>query len=236
MAETPRYAHLVTLLFLGSGLVIFICMVVAAVAAIAKAGRVLKFAAGGAAFTGLGYCILLFGVALARGDKTLPPGEWKYFCEADCHIAYYIEGTQEASTLGAEGKPIMARGRFIVVRLKSWFDQNSIAPWRGNAPLTPDARTVQLVDERGRRFLPLPQTVAAMHQTSTPMNEPLRPGESYRTGFVFDLPTDARNPRLLISDVAPVSRLLVDHENSPWHGKIYLALSPGGSSLASAVH
>jgi len=31
----------------------------------------------------------------------------------------------------------------------------------------------------------------------------------------FDVPADARNPRLLISDVDLVTRLLVDHENSP---------------------
>lgn len=235
MAETPRYAHLITVLFLGSALVIFVCVIAAAVAAISKAGRAAKFLAGGAALTGLGYFALLLGVALASGDKTLSAGNWKYFCEADCHIAYSIESTQEASTLGGEAKPITAQGRFVVVRLKTWFDQNSIAPWRGNAPLTPDARVVQLVDERGQRFLPTPQASAALHVASTPLNEALRPGESYATTFVFDVPPDARNPRLLISDVAPVSRLLIDHENSPLHGKIYLALSPGVAASAAAV-
>jgi len=235
MAETPRYAHLIALLFLGSVFVIFVCVVAAAVAATCKAGRTAKCAASGAVLTGLGYFALLFGVALASGDKTLPPGNWKYFCEADCHIAYSIESTQEASTIAAEARPIAAQGRFIVVRLKTWFDQNSIAPWRGNAPLTPDARVVRLVDERGRRFLPLPKAAASLHIASTPLNQPLRPGDSYSTSFVFDVPTDARNPRLLISDVEPVSRLLIDHENSPLHGKIYLALSPGGATSAAAA-
>jgi hypothetical protein len=123
MAETPRYAHLITLLFLGSALAIFVCVIAAAVAAISKAGRPAKFAAGGALLTGLGYFALLFGVALATGDQTLPPGNWKYFCEADCHIAYSIESTQEASRLGAQAKPITAEGRFVVLRLKTWFDQ-----------------------------------------------------------------------------------------------------------------
>jgi hypothetical protein len=130
---------------------------------------------------------------LATGDQTLPPGNWKYFCEADCHIAYSIESTQEASRLGAQAKPITAEGRFVVLRLKTWFDQNSITPWRDNAPLTPDARVVRLVDERGRRFLPLPQAAASFYIASTPLSEALRPGESYRTTFVFDLPPDARN-------------------------------------------
>lgn len=235
MAETPRYAHLITLLFLGSAFLIFVCVIAALVAAISKAGRTAKFAMGGAVLTGLGYFALLFGVALVSGDKTLAPGNWKYFCEADCHIAYSIESVQEASTLGGEAKPITAQGRFVVVRLKSWFDQNSIAPFRGNGPLTPDARVVQLVDERGRRFLPLPQAAASVHAASTPISEALRPGESYTTTFVFDMPPDAGNPRLLISDVEPISRLLIDHENSPLHGKIYLALNAGGATSAAAL-
>jgi hypothetical protein len=235
MAETPRYAHLITLLFLGSVFVVFVCIVVTAVAAIVKAGRIAKFAAGGAALAGLGYCTLLFGVALATGDKTLPPGNWKYFCEADCHIAYSIESTQEASTLGEEAKPVTAHGRFVVVRLKTWFDQNSIAPWRGNSPLTPDPRVVQLVDDSGRRFMPLPQVAVALRAASTPLSEPLRPGESYVTTIVFDLPVDTLHPKLLITDVEPVSRLLVDHENSPLHGKIYLELNPNVSTSASSL-
>ncbi|HMH79090.1 MAG TPA: hypothetical protein VK514_02645 [Candidatus Acidoferrum sp.] len=36
----------------------------------------------------------------------------------------------------------------------------------------------------------------------------------YLTTFVFDVPADAGHPRLL-----------VDHENTPLHGEIYLALN-----------
>jgi hypothetical protein len=55
------------------------------------------------------------------------------------------------------------------------------------------------------------------------------------TTLVFDLPADARNPRLLITNVDPVSRLVVDHENSPLHRKIYLSLSLNASAAASAA-
>jgi len=232
MAETPRYAHLVTLLFLGCGFVTFVCLVIALVAAVGRARTVAKFAVGGAALMAIGYATLLFGVAFASGNQTLPPGNWKYFCEADCHIAYSVESVQEASTLGQEAKPITARGRFVVIRLKTWFDEKSIAPFRGNSPLTPDPRTVKLVDDAGRYFSPAPQTATSLSGTSTSLTTPVRPGESYVTILVFDLPTDAHNPRLLISDSEPVTKLLVDHENSPLHGKIYLAL--GAGSLNSA--
>jgi len=233
MAETPHYAHLMELLFLGSGLVIFICVLVSIVAALGKAGKVAKFAAGGVAVTAVGYMVLLFGVALATSNKTLPPGNWKYFCEADCHIAYSVDSVKEAVTLGPEAKPMTARGRFIIVRLKTWFDQNSIAPFRGNSPLTPDPRFVRLIDDRGRQYFPSPDSAAAVHALSLPLDTPLRPGESYRTTFVFDLPAEARDPRLLISDAQPVTQLLVDHENSPLHGKIYLSLNTSASTNAS---
>ncbi len=236
MAETPRYAHLVALVFLGRAFVIFICVLVAAVAMISKSARIRKFAAAGAALTGIGYVALLFAVALLSRDTTVPPGNSKYFCEADCHIAYSIESVTEASTLGPETKPITAQGRFVIVRLKTWFDEHSIAPFRGNFPLTPNPRVVKLVDDRGRYYPARPQIAAELRVTSTPLSQPLRPGESYATTFVFDLPANARNPRLLIADMDPVSRLLIDHENSLLHGKIYLSLGRKPSADASRIH
>jgi hypothetical protein len=236
MAETPRYAHLVALLFLGSAFVIFICVLVAAAAMISKSARIRKFAAAGAALTGIGYLALLFVVALLSRDTTVPPGKSKYFCEADCHIAYSIESVTEASTLGPETKPVTAQGRFVIVRLKTWFDEHSIAPFRGNFPLTPNPRVVRLVDDRGRYYLARPQIAAELRVTSAPLSQPLRPGESYATTFVFDLPANARNPRLLIADLDPVSRLLIDHENSLLHGKIYLSLGAKPSANASTMH
>lgn len=107
---------------------------------------------------------------------------------------------------------------------KTWFDEHSIAPFRGNDPLTPDPRVVKLVDDRGRDYLPRPQIAAELRVRSTPLSQPLGPGESYSTTFVFDLPTDARNPRLLIADMDPLARLLIDSENSLLHGKIHLSL------------
>lgn len=170
MAETPHYSHFVAPLFLGSAIVIFVCVIVGSVAAFRKAGRVTKFTAAGAALMVIGYSVLLFGVALASGDKTLPLGSRKYFCELDCHIAYSIESTQGASTLGPESKPITAQGRFVVVRLKTWFDEKSIAPFRGNGPLAPNPRVVFLVDDRGCSYQPAPQAAAALQVSSTPLD------------------------------------------------------------------
>jgi hypothetical protein len=224
MAETPHFAHLGVLLFLLSGLVTLLCMAAALVATLGKAFPAAKVAAGLAASTLAGYATLLLAVGVASPNRTLAAGGWKYFCEADCHIAYQVASAQSASTLGPELTPVTARGRFVIVRLRTWFDERSIAPFRGNAPLTPDARTVELVDGGGQRYRSLPDLPAAIESGSTSIQQALRPGESYLTTFVFDLPSAAVAPRLLITDKEPLSRLVVGHENSPLHGKIYLAL------------
>jgi hypothetical protein len=236
MAETPRLAHLVVLLFLGSAFVTFVCLVTALIAALSKASKVAKYAAALAVLVVLGYSSILFGVAVATPNKTIQAGGWKYFCEADCHIAYSIDAVQYAATLGPETKFVQGKGELVVVRLKTWFDENSIAPFRGNGPLTPDARVVFLVDDDGHRYPPLPDSIPSLlHSRSTPLTESLRPGESYTTTFVFEVPSTVHHTRVLIADSDPVSRLLVDHENSPLHGKIYFSLGSPGATAASTT-
>jgi hypothetical protein len=232
MAETPRFAHLVILLFLGGGFAAACCLLAALVARLCGSTRMAKYLAMGAGAIIAGYGTLWLAVAIATPNRVLPAGSWKYFCEADCHIAYSVESSRFANTIGPEGKLSTARGQFAVVQLKTWFDENSIAPFRGDAPLRPDARTVRLLDGAGRMYPPL--VSESGDRRSTPLDQPLRPGESYLTELVFDVPADAGSLRLLISDSDPVTRLLIDHENSPLHGKIYLALQNSPASAAAA--
>jgi hypothetical protein len=58
----------------------------------------------------------------------------------------------------------------------------------------------------------------------TPLSRVLRPGEAYTTTFVFDLPDGVRRPRLFLGDAPGVEALLIDHENSLFHRKIYFEL------------
>jgi hypothetical protein len=59
---------------------------------------------------------------------------------------------------------------------------------------------------------------------SAPLTQALRPGESYTSDFLFDVPKDARGLRLLITEDDPESRLVIGHENSLLHKKIYFAV------------
>jgi hypothetical protein len=223
MAETPRLAHLVVLVFLASLAGLAVAAAAGLYAGLRRSRPIAFLSALLAAVIALSYGSLLFGASLLTPNRTLAAGQWKYFCEADCHIAYGIESAQLTASLGPELKPLPANGRFAVVRLKTWFDPSTTSRSRGNGPLTPSAREVVLVDDRGRRWAPSARA-SALLDPGTPLSEPLRPGESYSTTLVFDVPPEAGGLRLLIFDADPISKILIDSENSPLHGKIYLAL------------
>jgi hypothetical protein len=225
MAETPRLAHVMMLLFLGTGLTIVSGLVVALYGAASGKKLTLRFGGLLIALVGGSYCLFLFGAGIVTSDKTLPEGNWKYFCEPDCHIAYSVSSVETAAALGTESNLAQANGEYVVVRLKTWFDEHSIAKFRGNGPLTPVPRLVSLVDDEGRRFYPTQLKPGVLAETSTPLAQALRPGESYLTTLTFDIPKGARDLRLLITDDDPVAVVTIDHENSPFHGKIYLGLN-----------
>jgi hypothetical protein len=226
MAETPRFAHFVVLLFLGSAFCLTMGTILLFYAALRKRSFLAVTSATTVGGLVIGYFAVLAGVSLLSPEKTLALGNWKYFCEVDCHIAYSVENSYSAFTLGPETSPSVAKGVFIVVRLKTWFDPGSISKFRGDAPLAPAPRHVYLVDDTGQRFEPWHAGSSAPIEPGTPLTEPLRPGESYFTNLIFDVPAGSRHLRVLIlSDSGLISKLVIDDENSLLHRKIYLALA-----------
>ncbi len=215
-AFMPPLAPLAVVALLGAGLALAATFIGAAVALAARWTRVARGLGAAGLVVAVVYATLLSAAALFSRDRTLAPGDRKYLCEVDCHIAYDVVGAE--ATAGG--------GR--AVTLRTWFDPSTIAPFRGNAPLAPGPRAVFLVDEAGRRFEPSAGATAAWekdHGGSTPLGRELRPGESYTTTFVFEPPPGARSPRLFVGDpTGSLDGLLIGHENSPWHGKIYLGL------------
>jgi hypothetical protein len=215
-AFVPELAPLVALAFLGVGFVLVVGTVSAGIAFAARRIRLAQWIGAAVLAVAMGYAVLLVGASVVSRDRTLVTGERKYFCEIDCHIAYDVTSTEPAGD----------RGR--AVTLRTWFDPSTIAPFRGDAPLSPGQRTVYLVDDAGRRYDPSPDATSAWqtaHGGSTPLGRELRPGESYTTTLVFDLPRDVRAARLYVGDPpGGVEKALIGHENSPMHGKVYLAL------------
>ena len=223
----PHFAPVVVLLFLGTVLLLGASIVVLFYGSVRRSAFFTRLGLGTAVTIAAGYFILLTGVSFASSEIVLPRGGWKYFCEIDCHLAYSLISAQTTAALGPELQQVSARGEFVIVRVKTWFDEHTISAHRGNGPLTPNVRKVILIDDRGGSFGPSPEGQAALERLtnqSTPLTRPLRPGESYITDFAFDVPKDARGLRLLITEDDPETRLVIGHENSLLHKKIYFGV------------
>ncbi len=225
----PERAPMVILGFLGmclalglAGLVLLYALA-AQKLALAKRTVAMAFALGGA------YAGLLLAASLTSTEKTLGAGQWKYFCEVDCHLAYSVTGVSTAKTLGEGQNPATAEGTFYVVTIRTWFDEDTISRTRGDGILHPNLRTARIMDSRGRRYPPsLPGQLALQLPANKliALDQPLRPGESYETTLVFDVPADAESPRLYLTDPLPVNWVLIGHENSFFHRRVYFGLEP----------
>jgi hypothetical protein len=162
--------------------------------------------------------ILIF--SLASYEKVLARGEEKHFCEIDCHLAYSVVNTRQSKTLGNPPNQMTAQGTYTVVTIKTRFDETTISARRGDGLLYPNSRVLTLVDEQGNKHSPSPEGQRALdtaQSSGQPLVTPLRPGESYTTDVVFDLPAEAKASTLLINEGEWETHLVIGHENSPLH-------------------
>ena len=224
MEFMPRWAPIVALAFLGA-ILATVLLGLGGVGAFVlrrpKLGRACMLIATG----GLGaYGAVLLGMSVASREIVLRPGERKYFCELDCHIAYSVEKAERVTRLDR----LDANGTFYVVTLKAWFDPESTSPRRpAGAPLRPNARQAVIVDAAGHVFPLSTAGEAALTRERGPqpsLEQELMPGESYSAQLVFELPNDAANPRLYLTDPSPENSFLFGHEQSPGHRKVLFAL------------
>jgi hypothetical protein len=176
-----------------------------------------------AALTGLGlYLALLLTFSFVSREKALAFGEEKHFCEIDCHVANSVTNIRKTKTLGDAPDEATAKGIFYVVTIRTRFDETTISSTRGNGLLTPNSRIVTVQDEQGNSYDVTTEgqcALAASEGSGAPLDTPLRPGESYTTELVFDLPEDVRNPELLMREGWFVTHFIIGHENSFWHRK-----------------
>ena len=227
MAEfMPHHAGLVVLAFLGTacllGLAGLAFLWTLASGRFGLAKRV--FIAG--AVVGFLYAGTLFALSLRSEEKTLVAGQLKYFCEIDCHTAYSVVDVHTTKALGEGTTQVTASGLFYVVKLRTWFDEETISSRRPvNRDLWPNPRVVRVVDEAGNHYATSLGGQKAIVAPNVPLTHPLKPGEKYDTVLVFDLPENVAKPRLLLADGDPVTWLLAGHENSFLHKKIYFGLS-----------
>lgn len=158
--------------------------------------------------------------SFASHEKVLARGAEKHFCEIDCHLAYSIVDSRQTKTLGTAPNQSTAQGVFNVVTIKTRFDETTIGSGRGDGRLYPNSRALTLIDERGNKYAPSAEgqrALEAMQGGGTPLTSPLRPGESYTTEIVFDLPADAKTATLLVNEGEWITHFVIGHENSLLH-------------------
>lgn len=168
------------------------------------------------------YLVVLLIYSFVSSEKLLARGEEKHFCEIDCHLAYSVTDVHETKLLGEGPNQLTAAGMFRVLTIKTRFDETTIGRNRGDRLLYPNSRVVSINDENGTQYFPsvVAQNLLEKSQTAgTAMTIPLRPGESYSTTLVFDLPVDIKSPTLLIHEGEFLTHFVIGHENSFLHKK-----------------
>jgi len=214
--------HIAALLFLASGASL-VLLTLASLVLLFWRRKYLPYTLRAIAVLAFGYGILLLTFSAFSHERTLARGQEKYLCELDCHIAYSVQNVQRLKSIGN----VNADGEFYVVTVRSRFDPTTIAPWRGDAPLTPNPHDVTLIDSRGQALKPSlagQQTWNAAHGASALLLQPLRPAESYDATMVFDVPPGASSARVLVSSEGFPMPVLIGDESSLLHKKTYLAL------------
>jgi len=169
------------------------------------------------------YGATLLGLSVASRETVLALGDEKHVCEIDCHLAYSVVGVREVA--------LRTGGQALVVDLQVRFDETTISARRGNASLTPNPREVRLLLPTGGQAVPsvLGQAAyAADHPGGATLTDRLRPGEHVVVPVVFDRPGTGAGARLWVGGADWETRLLLGHENSPFHGKILFGLDRPG--------
>jgi hypothetical protein len=205
--------------FVGTGALEIALWTIATALVAMRRRRPVSLAAAGGMAVAIAYFAALVGLSIRSRERILERGTEKYFCEIDCHVAYSVVGVETRTSLGGRS----ARGSYRIVTLRIRFDERTTAPGRPReAPLTQELRFVRLVDGCGRNY---PRdaageaALARMTGPQTPLTASLRPGESYETRIVFDIPVDVRDPRLVVTGVAWMTPFLLGYEGSLLHAR-----------------
>jgi len=186
-----------------------------------RAGRLALVAGGWAVL----YLAALLAVSLASEERVRGWDSGKNFCGfyIDCHLQVSVAAVEVLDSLG----PARPEGRFHVVTLRIGSDAK-MARMRLRDP-----RVMARTDGGRRMFRRSPAGEAALAHSrgpQRPLTDELGPGGSYTTTVVFDVPADAREPRLDVTDLPFPDRfvefILIGDEDSFLHARTTIRLTP----------
>lgn len=169
------------------------------------------------------YGFLLVRASLSSEPRVLALDAPKRFCGfyLDCHTQVAVTAVEQLDSISR----MAAAGTFYVVTLRVSSDAR-------RARLRLAGPEVTIRDAAGRHFARSTEAESALADLrgpQGPLTQSLDPGEAFLTSVVFDLPRDARDPQLFVTDGWWADRLieffLVGDEDSFLHERTSFRLT-----------
>jgi hypothetical protein len=200
------------------------------VSLITKKRWLTKFTLGGVAVWLVFYTVMLLGFSLARTEEVLASGEAKEYCGfyLDCHMHTAVTGVRAAKTIGDK----QANGQFYIVDVKVFSDAKN--PNIALHLITPKALVVLPDGGKIERDM---NAEAKLPTAGVVLDADIHNNETIEKEIVFDVPANAANPKLLITEGygidKTVEHLLVGDEDSLFHAQTFFVLKE--QNLAAGV-
>lgn len=209
------------------------------VSSIKQMQAVTKFVFGAVAIWMSLYFALLFFTSFTSKEKVLAFNEPKEFCGfyLDCHLHAAVTNVRQTKTIGEGANQKTAQGLFYVVTVKVFSD----AKRAKLGLLMPRARVFDVTGKVFERSAEAEQALeATTGNPTTAFDKQLGPeGDYFTKEIVFDLPDDAKNPKLDLTEGYAIDRVieffLIGDEDSMFHKRVRFSLEPQNSNSNSSL-
>jgi hypothetical protein len=168
------------------------------------------------------YIAVLLAVSFTSPQHILDPGQEHCFDE----MCFSVRDVITAKTWGTGPHPMTAHGRYYVLTVQLHNAAKRV-------PQRPDSAMMWIADQQGRQYT---DWVNAQETPEEPLGgmitaqqiwyRRLEPGESMTHTIAFDLPVDAAQPSLVITEGSGPTLLIIGDENSFFHSKTAFRLTP----------
>ncbi len=191
-----------------------LALILLAIAVRTKKTWLKHFVLGGVAVWFSFYIIIFLMSSIFSVEKTLALNEPKAFCGfyLDCHLQTAVLNVQKTKTIGDK----TANGEFYIVKVKVFSDAKN--PSIAMRLLEPKA---VVKTGSGEVFTRNSDAESLLPTAQIPLNKDVKTNEPFEKEIVFDLPPDAKNPRLDISEGYGIDKVieavLIGDEDSLGH-------------------
>jgi hypothetical protein len=200
---------------------LIVAAILLAVSYFAKLSWLRTFVFGGVTVWLIGYVILLFVASIFSEEQNLGLNQPKEFCGfyLDCHLHTAVLDVRKTKQIGDK----TANGEFYVVKVKVFSDAKN--PSIALRLLEPKA---EVKDENGKIYTRNLEAENELPTAKIPLSQDVKTNEPFEKEIVYDLPIDAKNQRLDISEGYGIDKVieavLIGDEDSILHKRNYFKL------------